>query len=147
MKNPRSIFEEYIAAKNLKMTPQRKLILDAFLEAGDHFSVDEFYSRLKKLDKSIGQATVYRTMKLLEEAGLARRLDYDPRTARYEQSDLTSHHDHLVCDRCGKVVEFESPRIEELQEILAKEKGFQLTGHRMYLFGICPECRKAGSGD
>jgi Fur family ferric uptake transcriptional regulator len=141
MKDPRSIFEDYISAKNLKMTPQRKLILDAFLEADDHFSVDEFYARLKTVDKSIGQATVYRTMKLLEEAGLARRLDFDPRTARYEPKDISSHHDHLVCENCGKVVEFESPQIERLQEELAEEKDFELTGHRMYLFGICPDCR------
>jgi Fur family ferric uptake transcriptional regulator len=103
--------------------------------------VDEFYARLKTVDKSIGQATVYRTMKLLEEAGLARRLDFDPRTARYEPKDVSSHHDHLVCERCGKVVEFESPQIEKLQEELAREKDFELTGHRMYLFGICPGCR------
>lgn len=142
MKDPRSIFEEYISGKNLKMTPQRKLILDAFLETDDHFTVDEFYARLKRLDKSIGQATVYRTMKLLEEAGLARRLDYDPRTAKYERRDISSHHDHMVCEVCGKVVEFESPAIEQLQEELAEDQGFELTGHRMYLFGICPQCRK-----
>ncbi|MFV1956655.1 MAG: Fur family transcriptional regulator [bacterium] len=138
----RLALERFLANKQLKLTPQRVSILDAFLESEGHVSSEELYDLIKQDDPSIGQATVYRTMKLLVDAGLARSVDLGDGTVRYEQKLGHEHHDHLVCNRCGVHVEFVDTVIEELQEDLAKRHGFRLSGHRMILYGFCADCNK-----
>jgi Fur family ferric uptake transcriptional regulator len=144
MHNPLNIFADYIAANGLKNTPQRRLIVDVFFQSGKHLSTEELYSVVREKDSSIGQATVYRTLKLLCNAGLAKEQHFGESTARYEPIEDDSHHDHLICIACGKNQEVMDTEIERLQDELARRYGFTLTAHRMNLYGVCAECRKSG---
>jgi Fur family ferric uptake transcriptional regulator len=141
MKEPQEVFADYLARQNLKMTPQRRLILDVFLREEGHLACEDLYGRVKKADKSIGQATVYRTLKLLSESGLAKEVNFGDGVTRYERKYGSDHHDHIICETCGRNVEVVDEDIERLQEALAERHGFLLTGHKMYLYGICADCR------
>lgn len=142
--NPIDVFFDYIAKQGLKQTPQRRLIVDVFFTSGKHLSTEELYDKVRAVDNGVGQATVYRTLKLLCEADLAREMHFGDGTARYEPITDDSHHDHLICTACGKNQEFVNEDIERLQEELAARYGFVLTSHRMYLYGICDACRRGG---
>ncbi len=139
--NERKIFERYLADRKLRMTNQRRQILETFLKTRHHVSPEELYRLVKKKDSSIGQATVYRTLKLLNEAGLASQVELGDGVVRYEHKYGQEHHDHLICTNCKKEVEVFDPDIEELQEKLAQRHGFVLTHHKMYLYGLCRECQ------
>ncbi len=147
MLDPQSVFINYLNSQGLKLTPQRRLILEVFLESEDHLASEELYEKVKKLNPAIGQATVYRTVKLLSDSGIAKELYFGDGVARYEPKYGRKHHDHLICENCGKNVEVIDEKIEELQEELAKRHGYVLTGHRMYLYGICSNCRKTSQSD
>lgn len=144
MKPAQTVFTEFLAKQKLKMTPQRKLILEIFLREEGHLSSEELYNIIREEDPSIGQATVYRTLKLLAESGIAKAVDFNDGVIRYEHKYGHEHHDHLVCEHCGKTIEALDPEIEHLQELLAKKHGFVLTHHEMYLFGVCKECKEKG---
>ncbi len=144
MHDPVGVFTRYIADHGLKNTPQRRLIVDVFFRSGKHLSTEELYEQVKAADDGIGQATVYRTLKLLCDAGLAKELHFDDSTARYEPIEDDSHHDHLICTSCGKNIEVMDEEIERRQEELAKKAGFVLTSHRMIMYGVCQDCRKPG---
>jgi len=141
-------FKSYLREQRLKSTAQRDVIVEVFLEGSGHASVEELYGRVRKRNPRIGYATVYRTMKLLTECGIADERHFRNGEARYEIAEK-EHHDHLICERCGKIVEFEEDRIEALQEEAARKLGFELRGHKMELYGICGDCRrrKAGARD
>ena len=141
MKTPLQVFTEYLAEHSLKMTQQRRAILDVFMAVTGHVSSEDLYERVKARDASIGQATVYRTLKLLADSGLASSLSFGDGVARYEPLWGQEHHDHLICEGCGKNMEILDERIERLQEELAGHYGFTLSHHKMYLYGLCPECR------
>ncbi|ABB39472.1 ferric uptake regulation protein [Oleidesulfovibrio alaskensis G20] len=141
MKDPLQVFTDYIVANGLKMTPQRMLIVDVFLREDGHLTTEELYEKVKREDPSVGQATVYRTMKLLSESGIAKEVRFGDGVARYEQKYGSKHHDHLICETCGRNIEVLDEHIELLQEELAAKHGFVLTSHRMYLYGECRECR------
>ncbi len=140
MKHAQRIFMDFIASKGLKHTPQRTTIVDVFFSAKPHLSTEELYDAVRAVDSKIGQATVYRTLKLLCEAGLAKEMNFGDGSARFEPN--REHHDHLICTSCNKTIEFVDDEIERLQIELARKNGFLLTSHRMYLFGICEDCRK-----
>ncbi|MDA8168946.1 MAG: Fur family transcriptional regulator [Nitrospiraceae bacterium] len=135
-------FEKYIASQGLKMTRQRGLILEIFLKKEGHISPEELYSLVRKKDATVGRATVYRMLKLLKEADIAREVDFGDGFSRYEHKYGHAHHDHLICTKCGKTMEVVDEEIEALQEKLAGRHGFSLTSHEMDLFGLCPECRE-----
>lgn len=141
MTDPVAVFTEYIAKKRLKMTPQRRHILEVFLDQQGHVTSEELYAKVKKSFKTIGQATVYRTLKLLSGSGLAKEVDFGEGLTRYERQFGEDHHDHLVCEQCGANVEILDEEIEKLQEQVARRHGFTLTRHKMYLYGQCPRCR------
>lgn len=142
MQAAREQFFNYLAQQKLKFTSQRALIFDIFWNIKDHVSPEELYGLVKEKDPSVGQATVYRTLKLLSDATIAREVDFGDGVSRYEPSFGQGHHDHLICKKCGKNVEVVDERIEALQEELAAKHGFTLSGHSMYLYGECGECRK-----
>jgi Fur family ferric uptake transcriptional regulator len=131
----------WIAERGLKQTRQRDLIVDTFFSASGHLSIDELLARVSTRDANIGAATVYRTMKILSEAGLASARHFDDGQTRYEAALDRHHHDHLICTDCHTIVEFENERIEELQEAVAAEHGFTVTRHKMELYGLCAACR------
>ena len=129
----------YLEEHNLKHTRQRDLILDAFLDATGHITSEQLHQSIKERDPSIGYTTVYRTLKLLVDAGLAQERHFDDGITRYEIEH--EHHDHLVCTKCGRIDEFECAMIEKTQTEIAETYGFQLLRHRHELYGICPECQ------
>jgi Fur family ferric uptake transcriptional regulator len=129
----------YLEEHNLKHTRQRDLILDAFLDASGHITGEELHQRIKERDASIGYTTVYRTLKLLVDAGLAQERHFDDGITRYEIEQ--EHHDHLVCTKCGRIDEFECAMIEKTQNEIAATYGFKLLRHRHELYGLCPSCQ------
>ena len=142
MKQAMKQFTDYIATHGLKLTPQRRLIAEVFLRQDGHLSTEELYDKVRKEDTTVGQATVYRTLKLFCDSGLAKEVHFGDGVARYERTVGVTHHDHIICIACGKQVEFVDATIEKLQESLAAKHGFILTSHHMNLYGVCPSCRK-----
>ena len=135
------VLENFIRSKNLRRSDQRQQILDVFLKTERHLTAEDLYNIVKKKNPSIGYATIYRSLKLFSEAGLCRELQVDDGTTRYEHLYNHKHHDHLICTKCGKFVEIESPEIEALQDQLAKKNGFELIKHRLELYGLCSACK------
>ena len=129
-------------AKGLRMTDQRREIARVLGEAFDHPDVEELYARAARIDARISLATVYRTVKLFEEAGLLERHEFGDGRARYEDAER-DHHDHLIDVTTGQVIEFVDPEIEALQEKIAARLGYQLIGHRLELLGV-PTRKDAG---
>lgn len=140
--DPRATLRAYIAKHGLKTSRQRELIAEVFFASGGHLSVDELLERVRLQDPKVGQATVYRTMKLLAEVGVAGARQFGDGHTRYEPLQSAEHHDHLICTSCGKIVEFHNPQIEDLQARVAKQHGYVVTHHKMELYGLCPECRR-----
>jgi Fur family ferric uptake transcriptional regulator len=137
----REAYQSYLSRNGLKSTIQRDIIVKAFCRAKGHLSADELHSRLREEHPSIGLATVYRTMKILTDAGLAQERRFNDGFTRYEYaSPHDAHHDHLVCLVCGKVEEFENEQIERLQIEVARAHGFTITDHKLELYGSCPAC-------
>ena len=134
----------YIAGQGLKSTRQRDRILEIFVAAGRHLSAEELYLLVRKTDGGIGYATVYRTLRLLADAGLAHERRFADGIIRFEYAATEGHHDHLICTRCGRIIEFENEQIEALQEIVAKKNRFLVQSHRLELYGLCELCRKKG---
>ena len=128
----------YLEEHSLKHTKQREAILAVFLSAKGHITSEDLYQQVRSKHASIGYTTVYRTMKLLCEAGLASEQNFDG-IARYEIAH--EHHDHLVCVRCGKIIEFECEMIEATQTQIADLHGFRVLRHRHELYGHCSDCR------
>ncbi|MEX0921494.1 MAG: Fur family transcriptional regulator [Rhodovibrionaceae bacterium] len=127
--------EKLCQEKGLKMTDQRRVIARVLSEAADHPDVEQVYQRATEIDPKISIATVYRTVKLFEEANILERHDFGDGRARYEEAPA-DHHDHLIDVRSGEVVEFYSEEIEHLQEKIAKKLGYRLVDHRLELYGI-----------
>ncbi len=136
----RAALGAYLAKHHLKHTKQRDTILEAFLSASGHVSSEELYHSIRDLNPRIGYTTVYRTMKLLVDAGLAQDRHFEDGVARYEVEH--QHHDHLVCLGCGKIVEFHDPTIEESQLEVAAKHDFEILRHRHELYGRCRDCRE-----
>jgi Fur family ferric uptake transcriptional regulator len=141
MRKAEEIFEKYISDKKLKFTSQRNLILETFLKEEGHISAEDLYKKASQKHHSIGLATVYRTLKLLSDCGLAYERQFGDGQTRYEHSYEHVHHDHLICTRCGKIVEFENADIEKLQNDVAKKNKFKVYAHKLELYGLCRECK------
>ncbi len=142
LKNAAQRLTEYMAVQGLRSTSQRDKILDVFVEAGQHLSAEELYARVKKVHPRIGYATVYRTLKLLAEAGLAQERRFEDGYTRYEHTNPNAHHDHLICTKCGAIIEFENERIEALQQDVARKNHFKVHNHKLELYGLCAGCQK-----
>lgn len=138
----RQRFLVHLQGRQLKLTRQREIILEEFLCQDDHVSAEELHNRMKVRHPELGQATVFRTLHLIAEAGLAQEVRIDARTTRYERVTANSHHDHIQCIACGAVFEFLDERLEALQTEIASRFGVELHHHRMDLFGICTPCRQ-----
>ncbi len=138
----KKMFNDFAASKGLRSTRQRDVILDVFLSTHQHISVEELYLKIKSSNPGVGHATVYRTLKLFAESGLAREILLHDGQTRYEHVIAGEHHDHLVCTDCNSIVEFEDATIEKLQEEIAARHGFQIKNHKMEIYGLCSNCRK-----
>lgn len=133
-------FIKFMTENGHNITNQRKRIAASFFELSGHHSLEEFYQHIGRKYPGIGQTTVYRTLKLLCDAGLATGIQFSDNITRYEVARPQLHHDHLVCLNCGKVVEICDSRIESLQKQIAEDNGFILTAHSHNLYGYCSDC-------
>jgi len=135
-------FRIILKSNKLKFTSQREAILQTLYNHPQHFTSENLYLLVKKnyAKLNIGIATVYRTLSLLEENGLVSSISLGTQGKKFEIANKP-HHDHLICEGCGEIIEFENPKIEQLQEKVAKENGFLLTNHLMQLYGICKTCQ------
>ncbi len=136
----------YMDRKGLRSTDQRKLIVETFFCADNHVSIEELLAQVRESDRRVGYATVYRTLKLLAECGVANERSFGDGLTRYELADEAAHHDHLICVECADIVEFEEPAVEELQERVARRYGFELRSHKHELYGVCPRCQAKRGG-
>jgi len=140
-------FEEYLRAHNLRMTPERRAVLEVILSREGHFDAEELLQFLRRRRKPVSRATLYRTLDHLTLAGLVNKHSFGGGHARYEHIYDRKHHDHMVCERCGKVIEFINDDIERLQDAMCREYGFIPTNHTMEIYGICAECRTDKDGE
>ncbi len=139
----RSDLNDYMLKRGLRSTEQRRLIIDTFFsDLGEHITIDSLLKQVRAIDARVGYATVYRTMKLLSESGVVQEHKFGDGFTRYELADEQAHHDHLVCLECGKIIEFEEPQIELLQEKIARRYHFLVRAHKHELYGICSDCQK-----
>ena len=143
MTEEQEVFLLHIQKKGLKRTAQRDLILDVFLRTEKHLSNEDLYRLVQEEDPSVGQTTVYRTLKLLTEAGLAREVRFGDGRTHYEHNYKHEHHDHMICSECGKIIEFYSAELEALQDAMAAKHRFEISQHLLRIIGICAECRRA----
>ena len=135
----KEVFASYIARNRLKRSEQREVILDTFLRSERHLSVDDLLQLVQKRRPDIGRTTVYRTLKLLQAAGLAQELALQGQT-RFERDYKRKHHDHFICNSCGEIFEFSNPEIERIQDETAADIGFVIQGHRHQIYGLCRRC-------
>lgn len=136
----RQALQSYLERKGLKWTRQREAILEIFLGTDDHLTSEEIYRRVIARHAGIGFSTVYRTLRLFVEANIASERNFRDGITRYEVRQ--PHHDHLVCMRCGRILEFENDDIESLQTEVARQHGFRLVSHRHELYGYCQDCSR-----
>lgn len=134
--------KEIIKQKGLKYTKQREIIFETIIDSDDHLNAEQVYNEIckKHPDVNIGIATVYRALVFLEEVNLISSISLDKDGKKFE-TNFKNHHDHLICVRCNKIVEFHDDEIEQRQEIIAVTKGFKLVSHTMNLYGVCKECQ------
>ena len=142
----RQRFLDFLAQKKLRLTAPRRAIIEAVFGTQKHFTADELLAWAQQRDKSVSRATVYRTLPLLTESGLVREMDfggdhkfYDPNYAEHP------HHNHIICQDCGKIVEFESRQIERLENEISRRLGFSVKAHRLQITATCEEFRRLGA--
>ena len=138
----KAIFYQHIQSEGLRRTNQRDLILETFLSTEGHLTSEDLYRLVNSQDGSIGLTTVYRTLKVLTEAGLASEVRFGDGKTYYEHLYNHEHHDHMICTACGRVIEFVSAEIEALQDEMADKFGFRPTHHSLRMWGICSKCQK-----
>lgn len=135
-------FVAFLKKNQLKVTPERLLILRELFNVKNHFDADEFFLHFKKNKLSVSRATVYRTLELLEKSGIIKKYMMGESHARYELMWNQQHHDHIICVKCGKIIEFFDEKIEQRQEEIAKKYNVHLIKHSLQLWGICEDCQK-----
>ncbi len=142
MRAAEDIFHHHLKRVGLKHTEQRDTILRAFLGTHEHLSTDELHRLVKKEDARIGFTTVYRTLKLLAECGLASEVAFHDGITRYEHQYNRRNHHHMVCTECGGSVEFFSPEVGRLEQEIGRKHHYLTTRHTFQIYGVCEECRR-----
>lgn len=137
-------FRRWLRDHNQPLTRQRELVAETVFSADGHLSIEEVRGRLAARGERVGLATIYRAMDVLVTSGLVRGQDFGEGFRRFEPVGSRSGHEHLVCDRCGRVIEFASERLERMLQLLADEHGFQPDRHRVEVHGVCRDCRRRG---
>jgi Fur family transcriptional regulator, ferric uptake regulator len=137
----REIFRKYLERRGLKLTAERLAVFDELFARHEHLEADELLVRLRARHKKISRATIYRTLDLLVDSGIVGRVRIREEGYRYERMRAGDHHDHLICNECGRVIEFREPRIESLQDEICERYGFVLLSHSHQLRGVCRQCR------
>jgi Fur family ferric uptake transcriptional regulator len=138
-------FEEYLKRENLPLTKQRKRIVQIAFSIGDHFSAEDLADAMKERDVKVGLATIYRTLMLMVSCDIIREHDFGDGFKKYEKTVDRSHHDHLICEGCGEVIEFEVPDIERLQKKVIDRYQFRAKNHKLEIYGLCRCCSEKGA--
>ncbi len=138
----RLVLNHYLKSQGLRQSGQRDRVVDTFLSQKGHVSAEELLAQVRKKDKRLGLTTVYRTLKLMTQSGLAMERKFNRQGSTFEPVRLGQHHDHLICLKCGRIMEFENKSIETLQEAVAKKHIFFITHHVLELYGYCETCSK-----
>lgn len=142
----RQRFLDFLAHKNLRMTKPRQAIIEVVFSTKKHFTAEELLGWARRRDKSVSRATVYRTLPLLTESGLVREMDFGQDHKFYDPNYAERpHHNHIICQDCGKIVEFESEKIEQLESDISRQLGFSVRAHRLQIMATCEEFRKLGT--
>jgi Fur family ferric uptake transcriptional regulator len=136
-------FEQFVRQHKGRWTPQRQIIVKEFLASKGHYGIEELYERLRRKGRRINPSTIYRTLKLLVQAGIAVERQFANGNTKYDVN--VAHHDHLICLSCNKIVEFDSPRLEGVQAQIVRNLGFEMEFHRHEIYGYCTSCRKSGN--
>jgi Fur family ferric uptake transcriptional regulator len=139
-------FRRFLRERSLPVTTQREQVAEALFAAGGHLSVEDVEQQLRGRDLHVGKATIYRTLDLLADSGMIVERDFGEGFRRYERVPGHPHHEHLICLRCGKVVEFQNDRLERMKSLIADEYGFRHSHHRLEIYGICRECQQRAGG-
>jgi Fur family ferric uptake transcriptional regulator len=142
MKSEKEVLAEHLKAKNLKKTEQRFNILEIFLTTTGHISAYELHALIRKRYNDIGFSTVYRTLKLFTECGIANEVNFGDGRARFEKGFHRSNHGHLICTKCGHTEEFTSPSVENVQKQIVSKFDYRPQGFRFEIYGLCKKCRK-----
>ena len=136
-------YKNILSSNNYKLTSQRNYILKVLIKNPNrHFSADELYEEVKKINPDVGLATIYRNLELFCRLGIAHRLDFDNEYKCYELSIKGNHHHHLICVKCGKIIEFNDRVIEDFEQEIKSFYDFKITDHTIKFYGICNECRE-----
>jgi Fur family ferric uptake transcriptional regulator len=133
-------FQKYKKEQRLKTSKKRTSVINYFLEEDRHFTVEELYNEIKKVNPQISYATVYRALKLLTNMELARICQFKGKETRFEPRHRSEHHDHLICSKCGQIIEFSHDEIEKLQRKVAASHRFKVESHKLELYGLCEKC-------
>ncbi len=139
--SPEDILTDYLLRHKLRKTPERFMILSEIYKIDGHFDIEWLFRHLKSMKCNVSKATIYNTMEVLTACRLVIRHDFDTARATYEKNSVEDHN-HTVCLGCGKVVEFKSSDLKELDSIAQQSSGYKIFSHRIYLYGLCPECQK-----
>jgi Fur family transcriptional regulator, ferric uptake regulator len=136
-------FEQFVKEHRGRLTPQRQLIVKEFLALNGHYDIQELYEHFQKQGKHVNPSTIFRTLKLLVQAGIAGERHFANGNTKYEVN--VAHHDHVICLGCKKIVEFDSPKLEGVQARIVKDLGFEMAFHKHEIYGYCRDCRKKKS--
>jgi len=142
MLNQKKKFQQYLKSKNLAFSKERKIILDEVFSTSGHFEAEDLLFSLRKKKKRVSRATVYRTLDLLVKSGSVSKIDFGEAHSHYEHILEQEYHGHLVCLKCGKIIEFENEKIGKLKNEEAKRNNFQIMRHSLEFYGYCSRCRK-----
>ncbi|MBN2664093.1 MAG: transcriptional repressor [Bacteroidales bacterium] len=141
-KKIKEIFTNFIKEKKLRKTPERFKILHEIYEHDSHFTIEELFLYMKSKNYRVSRATLYNTVELLLESGLIKKHQFNSKTYFYEKALRSSQHDHLICESCGKIVEFCDPRIHEIKADIGELYEFKINNHEIYFYGLCEDCVK-----
>jgi len=135
-------FENYLSQEGLKFSEKRAAVVDLFLKEDHHFSVEQLYEKIRRSKPGVSYSTVYRALRLLVKAGLATQRQFEGGSVRFEPVHPREHHDHLVCIKCWRVIEFKNLKIEKLQRQVGEKNNFKVIRHKFELYGYCENCAK-----